>query len=223
MRRSRVLIVDRRPAVRSALRTALAGADRLAVVGEAGGADDGQERVRELTPDVALVSVAGGPDGDGVSVVRRLLEVARPPRVLALTAYDDERAILRAVDAGAIGWLSRDAEPTELARAALAAANGESVSPAAPAGAGATGHVPAARWPVSAAPARRPGAATALTRRERQVLRLIGDGLPNAAVAAELFISQETARAHLASLFAKLGVDSRAAVAAEARRRGLIR
>ena len=135
----------------------------------------------------------------------------RPPRrpgVLVLTTYDTDADILAAIEAGATGYLLKDAPPEELAAAVRTAAAGQSaLAPT----------VACASWTGCAHPAPRS------SRRETEVLQLVADGLSNAAISEQLFLSQATVKSHLVHIYAKLGVDSRTAAVAAAVRRGLIR
>lgn len=203
-----VLLVDDHPIVRAGLRAALGADPGLHVVGEAAGGDEAVRLARELRPDVVLMDLQLGPGIDGAAATARVRELPEPPRVLILTTYDSDADILRAIEAGAIGYLLKDAEPADLLRALRAAAAGETVlAPAV-----ATRLVSRERAP-----------GISLTPREAQVLQLVAGGHSNSAIARRLFISEATVKSHLVQVFAKLGVDNRTAATAEGRRRGVIR
>ncbi|MET8868714.1 response regulator transcription factor [Nonomuraea sp. NPDC004580] len=201
----RVLIADDHPIVRDGLRAALTRdpESEIVVVGEAG---DGEEAVRlagELAPDVILMDLRM-PGMDGMTAIRRLAGTG--PRVLVLTTFDTD--VLPALEAGATGYLLKDAPPADLARAVLATSRGETVL--APAVAGRL-----------ADQVRRP-ARGQLSPRELEVLRLVAAGATNKEAAASLFISEASIKTHLLHIYAKLDVRDRAAAVGEAYRRGLL-
>ncbi|MEU8006529.1 response regulator transcription factor [Catellatospora sp. NPDC049111] len=203
-----VLLVDDHPIVRAGLRATLEADPGLRVVGEASEGDEAVRLARELCPDVVLMDLQLGPGIDGAAATARVRELPEPPRVLVLTTYDSDADILRAIEAGAIGYLLKDAEPADLLRALRAAAAGETVlAPSV-----ATRLVSRERAP-----------GISLTPREAQVLQLVAGGYSNSAIARRLFISEATVKSHLVQVFAKLGVDNRTAATAEGRRRGVIR
>ncbi|MFC6886485.1 MULTISPECIES: response regulator [Actinomadura] len=201
-----------------------AGEPGFEVVGEAA---DGEEAVRlaeELRPRVVLMDLRM-PGGDGVTAITRLAERGVPSRVLVLTTYDTDTDVLPAIEAGATGYLLKDARQDELFRAVRAAARGEAVlSPPV-----ATRLLDQMRAAASSAPP--PSAASwggasggePLSPRELEVLGLIARGGTNREVAARLFISQATVKTHLLHIYGKLGVNDRAAAVAAAFDRGLLR
>ncbi|WP_412541778.1 response regulator transcription factor [Longispora sp. K20-0274] len=204
----RVLLVDDHPVVRAGLRALLAGLPDLEVVGEAGTGEEALALVAALRPDVVLMDLQLGPGIDGVTTTERVLALPDPPRVLILTTYDTDADIVRAVAAGATGYLLKDAPPDELFRAVRAAAAGET----------------ALSGPVASRLARRvrePG--LTLSPREVEILQLLAEGLTNEQIAARLFISRATVKTHLVHIFGKLGVDSRTAAVTTAIERRLIR
>ncbi|MDI1463927.1 response regulator transcription factor [Catellatospora sp. KI3] len=203
-----VLVVDDHPIVRAGLRATLAADPGLSVVGEASGGEEAVRLVQGLHPQVVLMDLQLGAGIDGAQATARLRELPEPPRVLILTTYDSDADILRAIEAGAIGYLLKDADPDDLRAAVRAAAAGETVL--APS---------VATRLVSRV--RSPGAS--LTPREAEVLQLVAAGHSNSAIARQLFITEATVKSHLVQVFAKLGVDNRTAATAEARRRGIIR
>lgn len=203
----RVVIVDDHPIVRAGLRATLASEPSVTVVGDVGSGSEGVALARQSHPDVVLMDLHLGGDLDGAVATRLLSELADPPRVLVLTAYESEADILRAIEAGATGYLLKDADPADLVAAIRTAAAGETVL--APAVAGRL--MSRVRAPQRA-----------LTQRETQILDMVSHGSANAAVAKALFITEATVKSHLVQVFAKLGVDNRTAAVAEGRRRGLI-
>jgi DNA-binding NarL/FixJ family response regulator len=203
-----VLLVDDHPIVRSGLRAALDQDASVQVVGEASSGEAAIDTLDATRPDVVLMDLNLGAGIDGAETTLRLTQSPKPPRVLVLTAYESEADILRAIQAGATGYLLKDAEPSELPVAIHTAATGETVlAPSV-----ATRLVSRVRAPDRA-----------LTKRETQILQMVADGAANAAIAKTLFITEATVKSHLVQVFAKLTVDSRTAAAAEGRRRRLIR
>ncbi|MFG1642398.1 response regulator, partial [Amycolatopsis sp. NPDC049252] len=156
-------------------------------------------------PDVVLMDLRM-PELDGVGAIRRLAVSHPTVRVLVLTTYDAETDVLPAIEAGATGYLLKDAPVAELLAAVRAAARGESVLAPSVAGRVLSGF-------------RRAGP---LTRRELEVLRLVAAGATNRAAAGKLFISEASVKTHLLSAYSKLGVNDRAAAVGEAYRRGLL-
>lgn len=204
----RLIIVDDHPIVRAGLRAVLEADPSLDVVGDAGSGAEAVAAARTARPDVVLMDLNLGAGIDGAEVTRQLAGFDRPPRVLVLTAYESEADILRAIQAGAAGYLLKDADPAVLIAAIHTAAAGETVlAPSV-----ATRLVSRVRAP-----------GRALTGREAQILQMVAEGAANSAIAKALFITEATVKSHLVQVFAKLGVDSRTAAAAEGRRRGLIR
>lgn len=204
----RLLIVDDHPIVRSGLRSALDCDPSLMVVGDAASGEAALELVRTALPDVVLMDLNLGAGLDGADTTRLLTQLPKPPRVLVLTAYESDADILRAIEAGATGYLLKDAEPSELLAAIHTAASGETVlAPSV-----ATRLVSRVREP-----------GRALTNRETQVLQMVAEGSANATIGRSLFITEATVKSHLVQVFAKLGVESRTAAVAEGRRLGLIR
>ena len=204
----RVLLVDDQRLVRAGLRMLCESADDLEVVGEA---ENGQEAVRlaeRVAPDVVLMDLRM-PGLDGVGAIAALARSHPGVRVLVLTTYDEDHEILRAVEAGAAGYLLKDTPREELFRAVRAAARGESVL--APS-------VTARLLGRMRAPAVEPP-----TDRELEVLALVAKGLTNRAIARSLAISEATVKTHLVHVFGKLGVDDRTAAVTVALERGLLR
>jgi DNA-binding NarL/FixJ family response regulator len=202
-----LLVVDDHPVVRDGLSSLFARDPEFEVLGEAG---DGAEAVRlaqQLRPDVVLMDLRM-PGMDGVTAITELGRKGVAARVLVLTTYDTDSHVLPAIEAGATGYLLKDAPRAELLRAVRAAARGEAVlSPAA-----------AAQLMKKV---RSPGAGL-LSQREREVLELVASGTTNREAAARLFLTEATVKTHLLHIYAKLGVSDRAAAVAEAFNRGLL-
>ena len=203
----RVMIVDDHPVVRNGLSGMFSREAGFEVVGEASDGSEAVRRARALTPDVILMDLRM-PEMDGVSAIAALAAAHVPARVLVLTTYDTDGDVLAAIEAGATGYLLKDAPPAELFRAVRAAAGGEAVlSPSV-----ATRVVGQMR-----APSQEP-----ISQRELEVLELVAQGTSNRDTAAQLFISEATVKTHLMHIYAKLGVNDRAAAVAEGFNRGLL-
>jgi DNA-binding NarL/FixJ family response regulator len=201
----KILLVDDHPVVREGLRGMLLAEDDLAVVAEAGGAAEAVAAVRAHEPDVVLMDLRM-PGGDGVEATARVLAQRPAVRVVVLTTYDTDADILRAVEAGAAGYLLKDASRAELAQAIRAAARGETVlAPSV-----AAKLVSRIRSPVE------------LSRREIEVLRLVARGRTNAEIGRELLISEATVKTHLLRTFGKLDVSDRTAAVTAALERGIL-
>jgi len=202
-----LLIVDDHPVVRDGLRGMFAGTGEFEVVGEAADGTEALTLADRLRPDVVLMDLRM-PGMDGVRAINSLRERGLPSRVLVLTTYDTDSDVLPAIEAGATGYLLKDAPREELFRAVRAAARGEAVlSPSV-----ATRLIGQMR-----APAQEP-----LSQRELEVLGLIAGGRTNREAAAHLFISEATVKTHLLHIYGKLGVKDRAAAVATAYERGLL-
>ena len=203
----RLLIVDDHPVVRDGLRGMFAGDQRFEVVGEAADGERAVVIAAALRPDVVLMDLRM-PGVDGVTAITRLAQRGVPARVLVLTTYDTDSDVLPAIEAGATGYLLKDAPREELVRAVLAAAKGQAVlSPT----------VASRLLSQVRAPAKEP-----LSQRELEVLGMVARGATNREAAARLFISEATVKTHLLHVYAKLGVNDRAAAVAAAFERGLL-
>jgi DNA-binding NarL/FixJ family response regulator len=200
----RVLLAEDHAVVRTGLLQLLGGIDEIDVVAAATGGEDAVALAAEHRPDVVLMDLEM-PGIDGIEATRRIRSAHPEVNVVVLTAFSDRRRILDAIDAGAVGYLLKDAEPDELIRGLQAAARGE--SPLAPKAAQA---LVAARAEHRTEPD--------LTPREREVLALLADGLPNKLIARRLDISEKTVKAHLTNIFQRIGVTDRTQAALWAER-----
>jgi DNA-binding NarL/FixJ family response regulator len=208
----RVMIVDDHPVVRNGLIGMFEGDDEFEIVGEAGDGAEAVRRASALSPDVILMDLRM-PTMDGVAAISALTAAGSPARVLVLTTYDTDSDVLSAIEAGATGYLLKDAPPAELFRAVRAAASGDAVlAPAV-----ATRLVGQLRAPAGADPSPEP-----ISARELEVLELVARGASNREAAERLFISEATVKTHLIHIYSKLGVNDRAAAVTEAFDRGLL-
>jgi DNA-binding NarL/FixJ family response regulator len=203
----RVLIADDHGLVRAGLEQLLGTASDIEVAGAADGGRAAVELAGSTRPDVVLMDLSM-PDLDGIAATRELLRRAPEANVVVLTSFSDRERILDALDAGAIGYLLKDAEPEELLRGIRAAARGE--SPLAP---------KAAQQLLASR--RRPSASEQLTDREREILGLLAEGEPNKIIARRLDIAEKTVKNHVSSIFQTLGVTDRTQAALWAQRHGL--
>ncbi|MCI0157997.1 response regulator transcription factor [Leifsonia shinshuensis] len=204
----RILIADDHPVVRAGIRALLDGEDDLEVVGEAPTADEAVTLASASTPDLVLMDLQFADGPRGVEATRLIRALPSPPHVLVLTNYDTDTDILSAIEAGASGYLLKDAPPDELVAAVRAAAAGES-----------------ALAPVIASRlmARMRSPQITLSSRELEVLELVAQGAGNAEIARRLHIADATVKSHLVHVFTKLGVASRTAAVNAARERGMLR
>jgi DNA-binding NarL/FixJ family response regulator len=199
----RVAIVDDHALVRTGLQQLLSAEQDIEVVGVAGDGAEGHELVVRLAPDVVLMDLSM-PQVDGIEATRRIADDAPGVHVVVLTSFADRRRVLDALEAGAVGYLLKDADPAEVAAAVRAAAAGE--SPLDP---------KAARVLVDAR--RAPRATVGLTTREQEVLGLVAEGLANKHIARRLGITERTVKAHLTKVFSAIGVADRTQAALWAR------
>lgn len=211
----RLLLVDDHPVVRAGLRAVLGAAEGIEVVAEAGTAAEAVQRVRDSQHgggdvsgvDVVLMDLRLGDGADGVSATSDIRALEDPPRVLILTTYETDTDILRAVEAGATGYLLKDADPAALIRAIHAAAAGETVL---------------APVVASRLLGRMQSPDKALTSRELDILGRVAHGDSNKDIARACAISEATVKSHLVHIFDKLAVDSRTKAVQVARVRGLL-
>ncbi len=203
----RVVLVDDHPVVRAGLRALLETTETVEVVAEAGTGEEAVAQARRTSPDVVLMDLRLGDGMDGSAATATLCTTEPAPKVLILTTYDSDADIMRAVEAGAAGYLLKDAPPQRLVEAVHAAARGETVL---------ADTVAQRLMHRMRSPAPEPSA------REIEVLRHVARGLSNRETARALFVSEATVKSHLVHVFDKLNVDNRTAAVAAARRAGLI-
>ncbi|MEV0802086.1 MULTISPECIES: response regulator transcription factor [unclassified Kribbella] len=201
----RVALVDDHPVVRAGMRALVEGQEDLSVVGEASDAHSAEQLVAAVRPDVVLMDLNLGSGPGGAEVTARLRALPEPPQVLVLTTYDTEADIMSAIDAGASGYLLKDAPPDDLFRAIRGTARGEVIL--APA--------------IAARLVKRSG--PTLTEREVEILGLLATGRSNREMARQLFVSEATVKSHLSHIYTKLEVDTRAAAVARAIEQRIIR
>lgn len=207
----RIVVADDHPIVRAGIRALLDPEADIEVVGEAQTAQDAVDMARDLDPDLVLMDLQFGAQArtSGVDATVSIRKMPAPaPFVLVLTNYDTDLDILGAVEAGASGYLLKDAPPQDLLAAIRAAAAGQSAL--AP-------EVASRLMSHMRSPQAR------LSPRELQVLELVAQGKANTEVAAELFVTEATVKSHLAHVFTKLDVSSRTSAVASARAQGLLR
>jgi DNA-binding NarL/FixJ family response regulator len=208
-----VLLVDDHPVVRAGLRAMLTAFEGISVAAEAA---DGEAALKEIKRlqilgdpvDVVLMDLQMGAGMDGVTATSQIKLLEDPPPVLILTTYDTDADILAAVEAGASGYMLKDAPPEQIHQAVLAAAAGQTVL---------------APRVAALLMGRISNPAPTLTPREVQLLELLATGLSNRAIAKQIFISEATVKTHLVHIYGKLGVDNRTAAIAAATQRRIIR
>jgi DNA-binding NarL/FixJ family response regulator len=212
---TRLLLVDDQELVRAGLRLILSAEDDLEVVGEAPDGRAGVDAARRLTPDVVLMDVRM-PVMDGIEATRQLA-AGGDHRVLALTTFEDDEVLWGVIEAGAAGFVLKDAPAADLVGAIRVTARGGSWLD------------PRVADRVLTVLRRRPGSTSAagspvdpLTEREREVLRLVATGANNAEIAAELYLSERTVKGHISAIFSKLGVRDRAAAIIRAYDAGIV-
>jgi DNA-binding NarL/FixJ family response regulator len=214
----RVLLADDQTLVRAGFRALLAAQDDLEVVGEAGDGEQAVALATALIPDVVLMDIRM-PRTDGLESTRRI--VADPAlagvRVIVLTTFALEEYIFAAIRAGASGFMLKDTEPTELLQGVRVVARGEALlSPRI------TRRL-IEEFAARAREPRPPAGLDALTERERDIVRLVAEGLTNDEIAARVFISPATARTHVSHAMGKLGARDRAQLVVFAYESGLVR
>ena len=203
----RVLVVDDHAVVRRGLTELLDNEADIEVVGAAADGEEAVAMASSLGPDVVLMDLSM-PEVDGVDSTRRILTQQPGLPIVIVTSFSERDRIIAAIDAGAVGYLLKDAEPDELLRGVRAAAAGD--SPFSP---------KAARALLNLGGQRK--AAQDLTPREREVLGLLSSGLTNKVIARRLGISEKTVKTHLTSVFSRIGVSDRTQAALWAQRNGL--
>jgi DNA-binding NarL/FixJ family response regulator len=201
-----IVLVDDHELVRAGLAELLAAADDIEVLATAADGREAIEQVERAAPQVVLMDLSM-PGMDGIEATRRIVSVNPAVRVVALTSASDARNVMAALDAGAVGYLLKDATPDELRAGIRAAARDE--SPLSPR---------AARTLISA---RDQTEQAELSRRETEVLALVADGLPNKLIARRLEISEKTVKSHLTSIFQAIDVTDRTQAALWAQRHGI--
>jgi DNA-binding NarL/FixJ family response regulator len=204
----RVLVADDHALMRKGLVDLLRADRDIEVVATAEDGSDAVEATARERPDVVLMDLAM-PVMDGVEATRTILTANPSVRVVVLTSLSQPERIIEAVRAGAVGYLLKDSEPDDVVRAIKTAA---------------AGHAPLDPRAATALLPRQPAnsAADALSAREREVLALVGAGLPNKSIATQLGISEKMVKVHLGRLFARLGVSDRTSAALWAQRHGLL-
>lgn len=214
----RLLVADDQPLVRSGLRMLVDSVDDMVIVGEAATGAAAVEMTRELLPDVVLMDIRM-PEMDGVEATRRICTdpSTHDVRIMVLTTFDLDEYVFGALRAGASGFILKDADPDDLLEAIRLMASGETLL------------APTATARLVAEFVRQPSADRAvptdlaeLTEREREVLTLVGRGLSNAEIGAEIFISLATAKTHVGRVLQKLGVRDRAQLVVVAYETGLV-
>lgn len=203
----RVLIVDDHPVIRRGLASLLGAAPGIDVIGAAANGEEAVTWVAESRPDVVLMDVSM-PGMSGMEAARRVLEVEPDTRVVMLTSFSQRDVVVESFDAGAVGYLLKDVDPEELVSGIRAAARGD--APLSP---------KAARELLEDRANRRP--LDELTQRERDVLALVGKGMANKQIAWRLGITEKTVKAHLGSIFDRLGVQDRTQAAIWAQKHGI--
>ena len=202
----RVVLVDDHAVIRAGLQQLLAGTADIEVVGQAENGREALEVVRRLRPDVVLMDLQM-PGVDGVAATRMIMTEKLGVDVLVLTSYSDSERIVAALDAGAVGYLLKDADPDDVLQGIRAVSRGESPI-----------HPRAARTLLGI---RAGSSQIQLTSRETEILRLVREGLANKQIARRLEISERTVKAHLTSAFARIGVADRTQAALWVERNGL--
>jgi DNA-binding NarL/FixJ family response regulator len=211
----RIVLADDQPLVRAGLRMVIADAPDLEIVGEAGTGTEAVRTVRELRPDVVVMDIRM-PGMDGIEATRMITANAPAPRVLMLTTFDDDNNVYAALRAGASGFLVKDMALDDILTAIRVVAAGDALI--APSVTRRLIEEFANRPAAAASPQRLDG----ITEREREVLTLVGRGLSNSEIAAELFIGHATAKTHVARLLTKLDARDRVQLVIIAYKAGLV-
>jgi two-component system nitrate/nitrite response regulator NarL len=206
---TRVFLVDDHPLIRAGVRNSLRKAADMEVVGEADSGEAALGMLRRLDPHVVLLDI-GLPDTDGITLIRMIRTMCANTRVIMLSCSSDERSVRMAMDAGASGYLTKSASPQQIVDAVRRVMKGQvSLSPE------------AATRLVANLRAGQTVCEAALTARELEVWRAIGEGMSNGEIARDLFISERTVKFHVHNLLRKLGFRNRAEAICAAHRRGL--
>ena len=203
----RVVLVDDHAVIRAGLEQLLAGTPDIEVVGQADNGRAAVDVVRRLRPDVVLMDLQMPGGVDGVAATRMIMEERLGVDVLVLTSFSDSERIVAALDAGAVGYLLKDADPDDVLQGIRAVTQG-----------GSPIHPRAARTLLGI---RAGSSQVQLTSRETEILRLVREGLANKQIARRLDISERTVKAHLTSAFARIGVADRTQAALWVERNGL--
>lgn len=208
-----VVLVDDHAIVRQGVRTFFELQPDIVVIGEAENGADAVRLVSAYTPDVVLMDLKL-PEMDGIAATRKVVAISPRTQVIVLTSYHDDEHIFPAIRAGAISYVLKDIRPADLADAVRKAAAGDAVL-----------HPRVARRMVQEVQGMHAAAdaLTALTAREGEVLRLVGEGLSNANIAARLGISEKTAKSHISNILSKLHLADRTQAAVYAWRAGIMR
>jgi DNA-binding NarL/FixJ family response regulator len=193
------MVVDDHAVLRQGLTSLLAADANIEVVAQASGGEEVAAMVSQATPDVILMDLSM-PEVDGVEATRRALAARHESRVVILTSFSEPEHVNAALDAGAVGYVLKDAAPEEILQAVKAAGRGE--APFSPRAAGALLQRRAQGRP-----------ADELTPREREVLELVGQGLANKQISRKLGIKEKTVKAHLTNVFQRIGVSDRTSAA----------
>ncbi|GAB1639746.1 response regulator [Krasilnikovia sp. MM14-A1259] len=212
----RVVVADDQPLIRTALRTSVASAEDMEVVGEAGTGADAVRLADRLRPDVVMMDLRM-PGMDGIEATRRITRSTTNARVLVLTTFDDDESVYGALHAGASGFLVKDMAVHDILTAIRVVASGDSLI--APSVTRRLINDVVRRPPGTAVP---PRTLSGITDRERQVLQLVGTGLPNAEIAARLSISVATAKSYVTRLLTKLDARDRVHLVIIAYEAGLV-
>jgi len=215
MPRIKLLIAEDETVVRYALTQLLAAEEDIQVVGEAANGEAAVVLGRERNPDVILMDL-NMPKMDGIAATRQIKQQMPECAIVVLTVYDDDESVFGAIKAGALGYVLKDAPPEQTLRAIRAAAHGEGfLHPSL------VGKVLDEFARISQLRAAAKEVFAELTRREMEVLELLGKGLKNRDIAEQLYISEKTVKNHISSIFAKLHVNDRTEAALLAARHGL--
>jgi two-component system, NarL family, response regulator LiaR len=207
-----ILIADDHPIVREGLRALLSGKPDMALVGEARDGDEAVAKARSLRPDVILMDLVM-PRKNGIEAIREIRQENAQARILVLSTFSEDERIIAAIKGGALGYLLKDSSPQELIEAIRCVHRGESSL-----------HPAVARKLILAygKEQRVAPAATALTEREAEVLKLVARGLSNHAIAERLFVGEGTVRFHVSNILGKLQLENRTQAVLYALREGMV-